>query len=125
MIGGLHYYARGTRYDISYAVSRVSQALSRLTRGIARALEQIVGYLLKTRDFCLVGNANPGVVNIVAMCDASHRGERLIDNRSETGVIICLNGVPVMWRSNKQLVTSLSQAGSETYALSVGVKGVS
>ena len=27
VIGGLHYYARGTRYDISYAVSRVSQTL--------------------------------------------------------------------------------------------------
>ena len=124
VIGGLHYYARGTRYDISYAVSRVSQTLGHPTRGTVRALEQIAGYLLKTQDFCLVGKANPGVDNIVAMCDASHRGDRLINNRSQTGVIICLNGVPVMWRSNRQPVTSLSPAESEIYALSVGVKDV-
>ena len=58
------------------------------------------------------------------MCDASHRGDRLINNRSQTGVIICLNGVPVMWRSNRQPVTSLSPAESEIYALSVGVKDI-
>ena len=124
VIGGLHYYARGTRYDISYAVSRVSQTLVNPNRGTVRALEQIAGYLLKTQDFCLRGRANPEVDNIIAMCDASHRGDRLINNRSQTGVIICLNGVPVMWRSNRQPVTSLSPAESEIYALSVGVKDV-
>ena len=44
----------------------------------------------------LRGRANPEVDNIIAMCDASHRGDRLINNRSQTGVIICLNGVPVI-----------------------------
>ena len=64
------------------------------------------------------------------MCDASHRGDRLINNRSQAGVIICLNGVPVMWRSNRQPITSLSLTESEicghihVYALSVGVKDV-
>ena len=52
VIGGLHYYARGTRYDISYAISRVSQTLGHPTRSNVRALEQIAGYLLKTQDFC-------------------------------------------------------------------------
>ena len=41
VIGGLHYYARGTRYDISYAVSRVSQTLGHPTRGTVRALEHV------------------------------------------------------------------------------------
>ena len=51
VMGGLHYDARGTRYDISYAISRVSQTLDNSNRGNVRALEQIVGYLLKTQDF--------------------------------------------------------------------------
>ena len=109
---------------ISYAVSRVNQTLVNPNRGTVRALERVAGYLLKTQGFCLVGKANPGVDNIVAMCDASHRGDRLIDNRSQTGVIICLNGVSVMWRSNRQSATSLSPAESEIHALSVGVKDV-
>ena len=42
-------------YDISYAVSRVSQTLVNPNRGNVRALEQIAGYLLKTQGFCLRG----------------------------------------------------------------------
>ena len=84
MIGGLHYYARGTRYDIPYAVSRVSQTLVNPNRGTVRALEQITGYLRRTHDFCLRGRANPEVDNIIGMCDTSHRVDRLINNRSQT-----------------------------------------
>ena len=124
ILGGLHYYARGTRYDISYAVSQVSQTMVAPVRGTVTSIEHISGYMLQSQDFSLVGEANPGVDNFVAMCDASHRGDRLITSRSQTGVIICLNGVPVMWRSNRQPVTSLSPAESEIYALSVGVKDV-
>ena len=124
VLGGLHYYARGTRYDISYAVSRVSQTMVAPVRGTVTSIEHIAGYLLQSQDFSLVGDANPGVDNFVAMCDASHRGDRLMTSRSQTGVIICLNGVPVMWRSNRQPVTSLSPAESKIYALSVGVKDV-
>ena len=45
-----------------------------------------------------------------------------MSSRSQAGVILCLNGVPVMWRSNRQSFTSLSPAESEIYALSVGVR---
>ena len=59
-IGGLHYFARGTRYDISYLVSRVSQTMVSPKSGTVRALEQIAVYLLSTLDFALEGKANPG-----------------------------------------------------------------
>ena len=49
--------------------------------------------MLQSQDFSLVGEANPGVDNVVAMCDASHRGDRLMTSRSQTGVITCLNVV--------------------------------
>ena len=42
--------------------------------------------------------------------------------RSHTGNLICLNGVPVHWRSAKQPVTALSSAEAEIYALSEAVK---
>ena len=122
VIGGLHYFARGTRYDISYAVSRVSQTMVSPTKGTVRALEQLAGYLISTLDdSALEGKKNPGVDVVINMCDASHRGDNM-SSRSQTGVIICLNGVPIMWRSNRQPVTSLSPAESEIYALSVGVR---
>ena len=121
VIGGLHYFARGTRYDISYPVSRVSQTMVSPTKGTVKAIEQLAGYLLSTLDFALEGKANPGVDTVINMCDASHRGDNM-SSRSQTGVIICLNGAPIMWRSNRQPVTSLSPAESEIYALSVGVR---
>ena len=42
--------------------------------------------------------------------------------RSQTGVLILLNGVPVHWRSNRQPVTADSPAVSEIYALKEGIK---
>ena len=39
-----------------------------------------------------------------------------------TGVVICLNGVPIHWRSNRQPNTTMSPVESEIYALSKGLK---
>ena len=45
------------------------------------------------------------------------------NNRSRTGVVILLNGLPVFWRSNKQPETAISSAQAEIYALSEAVRG--
>ena len=42
--------------------------------------------------------------------------------RSQTGILITLNGMPIHWKSNKQPVTSLSSACAEIYAMSECVK---
>ena len=55
------------------------------------------------------------------MCDASFCGDSELTSKSQTGVLGCLNGVPVHWRSNRQPKTVLSPAVAEIYALSVGV----
>ena len=103
-------------------MSRVSQTLGHPTLGSQHAIEQIAGYLLSTPDFDLVGRVNPGCNEIVAMCDSSHHGDGGLTTKDQTGVVICLNGVPVHWRSNRQTKTTLSPVESEVYALSVGVK---
>jgi hypothetical protein len=122
VLGGLHYYARGTRWDISQSVSRISQTLDNPTAGTVAAIEHVAGYMKKTSNFALVGKVNPGTDEYVAMCDASFRGDKEMTSRSQTGVCVCLNGVPIHWRSNRQPKTVLSPAESEVYAMSVGVK---
>ena len=82
----------------------------------------MAGYLRGSSDFALVGRANPRVDRLTCMCDAGHKGDTGITSKSQSGVIILLNGVPVCWRSNRQCDTSLSPAEGEIYALSVGVK---
>lgn len=47
-----------------------------------------------------------------------------IDCRSQTGIFVLLIGVPVHWRSVKQVSTAVSSACAEIYALSDAVKSV-
>ena len=122
VIGGLHYFARGVRYDIAHAISRISQTDGNPTQGTVDALHQLAGYLRSTVDFDLVGIANPGENKLVAMCDSNHHGDADLTTLSQSGFIVCLNGVPVHWRSNRQPKTTNSPVESEVYALSVGCK---
>jgi hypothetical protein len=117
-LGQLHYYARGTRYDISHTVSVISQFCANPTVGTKLALKYLAGYLNGTPDFSIsVMRANtPDVFNFFT--DSNHYGK----GRSQTGVIVLLNGAPMHWRSNRQPVTADSPAVSEIYALKEGVK---
>ena len=55
--------------------------------------------------------------------DSDHAGDTATGtNRSHTGVMIMLNGMPMHWRSNKQPTPSLSSAEAEIYAISTAVK---
>ena len=62
------------RYDIAYAVNRISQTLGEPTRGTVRAIEHVAGYLRASAEFRLQGWANPGTNELVCMCDSSHGG---------------------------------------------------
>ena len=51
--------------------------------------------------------------------DSDHAGDTTVGtNRSHTGIVILLNGMPIHWKSNKQPLTSYSSACAEIYALS-------
>ena len=54
--------------------------------------------------------------------DSDHAGDKSETLRSQSGVIVTLNGVPVHWRSARQPVTALSSAEAEVYALAEAVK---
>ena len=54
--------------------------------------------------------------------DSDHHGDKLMTSKSQTGVLVLLNGIPVHWRSNKQPTTADSPACAEIYALKEGVR---
>jgi len=122
VIGGLHCFARGTRWDISQAVSRISQTLRKPNRGTVKSIEWLAGYMKNTVGFSLEGLVNPSADALLCVCDSNHHGDLGFTFKSQSGVIILLNGVPVHWRSNRQPKTTLSPVESEVYALSVGIK---
>ena len=103
-------------------MSRVAQTMGSPTAGTVAAIERIAGYIRGTSGFSLEGEYNTGGNKLISMCDSNHHGDSGLTTKSQTGVVILLNGVPVHWRSNKQPNTTNSPVESEVYALSVGVK---
>ena len=124
MIGALNYYSCATRYDISYAVSRLSQFNTKPTEGSRKALYKILQYLSCNAEFAIVGRYGGDYDEVECYSDSDHAGDRGIDCRSQTGIFVMLNGAPVHWRSVKQVSTAISSACAEIYALSDAVKSV-
>ena len=117
-LGQLHYYARGCRWDIANTVSVISQFCAAPTVGVMLAIKYLAGYLIRTVQFkiTVLRSSSPDVFH--HFTDANHYG----GGRSQTGVLVLLNGAPLHWRSNRQPVTADSPAVSEIYALKEGVK---
>ena len=65
-----------------------------------------------------VPEARGNNINITMYCDASHAGCKLT-RRSQTGIIILLQGAPIVWYSKKQQTVEASTFGAEFVALRV------
>ena len=123
IVGALNFYSGATRYDISYPVSRLSQFCKRPTVGSMKALYRVLAYMKCTSDFSISGKYGGDAVNTVeCYSDSDHAGDKGMSTRSQTGVLILLNGAPVYWRSVKQVSTAISSACAEIYALSDAAK---
>jgi len=117
VVGALNFYACATRYDIAFPVSKLSQFCARPTQGSKEALLRVLAYLKTHPDFTLVGRFGGESNTVEVFSDSDHAGEREVDTRSQSGMLILLNGVPVHWRSVKQVSTAVSSACAEIYAL--------
>ena len=117
LVGSLTYFCE-TRHDIAYEVTRLAQGLAAPTKGHMLALKRVMAYLSTVPDMRLMV---PRVIGDVwrIYSDSDHAGDTTVGtNRSHTGIVILLNGMPVTWKSNKQPVTAFSSASAEIYAMS-------
>jgi hypothetical protein len=116
-VGSLMYFTE-TRNDIMYEVSRLSQGIAAPTKGHMKALRRVMAYLNTVPDMRLcVPRVAGDTWHIYS--DSDHAGDTTVGtNRSHTGIVILLNGMPIHWKSNKQPITSYSSACAEIYALS-------
>jgi hypothetical protein len=121
-VGQIQYFAHIVRYDVAHAISRLGQYSQNPTEGAYKALTRVIGYLAGTVNFQLKGYVEGGPDSIEVYCDSDHGGDKHLTTRSQSGVMITLNGVPVHWRSSRQPVTALSSAEAEIYALAEAVK---
>ena len=124
IVGSMNWFANRTRYDISHSLSRLSQHLEKPTKGCMAAARRVMSYLAGTVDMTLTADITAGDDVWDQFVDSDHAGDRKspTGTRSHTGVITLLNGMPVMWKSNKQPVTSVSSAAAEIHALGDAVR---
>lgn len=126
-----------TRPDISFAVSNLTRHSSCPGRVHVRALKHLVRYLFETRKIGITyrrehDNNNPEIFeagvhpnttatnHFKVFCDADYAMDHT--RRSTSGMVITLNGGPVIWSSALQKSTAQSTAEAEIISAAEAAK---
>ena len=121
-IGSLIWIAKGTRFDIAYVVSQLSQYCNNPTIKHWNAIQRVLRYLAGTIDYSTeYTSRGPHGSKLQGYSDADYAGD-IVDRRSVTGHIFLLNGGAITWNSTKQRSVSTSTTESEYIALSEASK---
>src|SRR6201996_3091849 len=116
VIGSLLYIMLGTRPDIAFAVTKLSQHAANPTEDhLSRAI-YICRYLLGTADYAMVydGPSNGG---LMAYADSDWASDP-ITRKSTTGYLVKLAGAIFSWNSRAQKTVALSSTEAEYMLLS-------
>ena len=119
------WFVVSTRFGILQTISRLAQKMAVPTASAVSELKRLVASLMHrpevTLTVCRVGHTENEYGFYV---DSDHAGAQPYTSKSHTEIILMINGMPVLWKSNKQPITALSSAASETYAFSECIKQV-
>ena len=116
IIGSLLYLMTGTRPDIAYAVTHLSQFCTNPSPEHYKATLHICQYLVGTQDYLLV-YSNTGDKGLEAYLDSDWAADK-IQRHSITGNFFKLAGGIICWRSYAQKTTALSSTEAEYMASS-------
>lgn len=117
IVGSLMYLMIGTRPDICFAVGKLSQFLESPTVVHWKAAKRVLRYINGTKTHGLVFGSKEVVGNnqLIAYGDADFAADE--DTRKSTsGVLLLLNGAPVIWSSRKQTTVATSTTDAEYIA---------
>src|ERR1700731_3124990 len=116
VIGSLLYIMLGTRPNIAYAVTKLSQRSANPSKEHLDKARYVVRYLAGTADYALVfdGASNKG---LIAYTDSDYAGDP-IQRRSITGYFLKLANGIISWQSRAQKTIALSSTEAEYMALS-------
>lgn len=121
-IGSLLWVARGSRGDIQYAVSQLSQHCNAPTVHHWNAVLRVFKYLKGTANFKIqYKSGDPALLGLLGYCDADYGGD-IEDRRSVSRHLFLLGRGPITWNSTKQRCVSMSTTEAEYIALSEACK---
>lgn len=118
-VGSLMYAMVATRADLAFAVSMVSQFMSRPGPLHWAAVKRIMRYLKGTLELklCLGGKD----ISPKGYCDADWGGD-LTTRRSTTGYVFLMGGGAISWNSKRQPTVALSTTEAEYMATTQAAK---
>ena len=118
-VGSLMYAAMGTRLDVTYAVTALSQFMQNPGHAHWDALKHVLRYLKGTRELWLIYSDNHDGLH--GFLDADW-GSSTEHRHSISGYIFTLDGGTISWSSKKQNVVALSSTEAEYIALTHATK---
>lgn len=120
-IGGLLYLAGGTRPDLAFATTYMSQFNSCPSKEHWTGVQHILRYLKQTKNLKLTFEKTGK--NLEVFCDSDWANDRT-DRRSFSGYVILLAGGAISWSSKKQRTTALSTVEAEYFSMCHAAKEV-
>jgi hypothetical protein len=124
LIGSMLYVANCTRPDISVAMSILSQYLADPREMHWRVGLRVLSYLKGTASLGIrYTKTNPDTLSLYAYSDANWGGDKST-RRSTSGVLVTMNGGPVIYKIKRQATVALSSAEAEFMALALATQEV-
>ena len=121
-VGAIMYCMLGTRPDIAYSITTLSQFNQNPGMIHWQGVKRVLRYLKRTMNYGITYRANPNQLSsldgnkalLSGYCDADWGGSP--DRRSISGYVFLLAGGAVSWAARKQPTVSLSSVESEYIA---------
>ena len=122
IVGSLIYVMTGTRPDLCYIVTKLSQHMSQPTKAHLNMAKQALRYIKGTLNEGLIFRRSENPLRISGYCDADWGASE--DRRSITGYGFQLssNGPLISWKSRKQQSVALSTCEAEYMALAAATQ---
>ena len=106
--GEVLWISQRTRLDLSFPACVMATMSTKAPQRVLDIGRKVLCYLQRTRSYKLrLGSDQSG---LALFTDASFAPE---SNRSHSGWVVFLSGSPVLWRSGRQSLVSLSTAEAE------------
>ncbi|HVX00705.1 MAG TPA: reverse transcriptase domain-containing protein, partial [Candidatus Babeliaceae bacterium] len=122
-IGAIMYCMLGSRPDVAYAITALSQFSSNPGWQHWNAVKRLIRYLNTTQDYKLTYRSKKGDEGpcLYGYSDADW-GNNIDDRRSYTGYLFMLAGGAVSWQAKKQPTVALSSMEAEYMAATQAAK---
>jgi hypothetical protein len=120
-VGAIMYAMLGTRPDIAFAVTALSQFCSNPGQSHWTAVNRVLHYLRGTMDYELTYGSDQQPLSLYGYCDSDWASDK-DDRRSVTGYAFMLGGGAVSWQAKKQQTVALSSVEAEYMAAAQATK---